>query len=94
MVVEAAVAAGAEGIVVAGFATGTPTPAIGTALEDAEALGVAIVMSHRGGRGRVETGRPFVSADNLTPQKARILLMLALARGVPVDALESVFESY
>ena len=92
--VEAAVAAGAEGIVVAGFATGTPTPAIGTALEDAEALGVAIVMSHRGGRGRVETGRPFVSADNLTPQKARILLMLALARGVPVDALESVFESY
>lgn len=92
--VEAAVAAGAEGIVVAGFPTGSPTPAIGTALEDAEALGVAIVMSHRGGRGRVETDRPFVSADNLTPQKARILLMLALAHGVPVDALESVFESY
>ena len=92
--VEAAIAAGAEGIVVAGFPTGSPTPAIGTALEHAEASGVAIVMSHRGGRGRVETDRPFVSADNLTPQKARILLMLALAHGVPADALESVFESY
>ncbi len=92
--VEAAVAAGARGIIVAGFPTGSPTPAIATALEAAEASGVAVVMSHRGGRGRVETGRPFTSADNLTPQKARILLMLALEHGATADALESVFLSY
>ncbi|MCY3731575.1 MAG: hypothetical protein OXF98_09555 [Rhodospirillaceae bacterium] len=92
--VEAAVAAGARGIVVAGFPTGSPTPGIAAALETAEAAGVAVVMSHRGGRGRVETGRPFTSADNLTPQKARILLMLALAHGVAPEALESVFLSY
>jgi L-asparaginase len=92
--VEAAVAAGAQGIVVAGFPTGSPTPAIATALEKAHASGVAVVMSHRGGRGRVQTSRPFTSADNLTPQKARILLMLALRNGVTADALESVFLSY
>jgi len=92
--IEAAVAAGAEGIVVAGFPTGTPTPAMTAALEQAQASGVAVVMSHRGGRGRVQTGRPFTSADNLTPQKARILLMLALANGVTADGLEDIFLSY
>lgn len=92
--VEAAVAAGAKGIVVAGFPTGSPTPAMDTALRQAEADGVAVVMSHRGGRGRVQTGRPFTSADNLTPQKARILLMLALAHGVTADEMEGVFLSY
>lgn len=92
--IEAAVAAGAEGIIVAGFPTGTPSPAMTTALESAEASGVAVIMSHRGGRGRVQTGRPFTSADNLTPQKARILLMLALANGVTADGLEEIFLSY
>ncbi len=92
--IDAAVAAGARGIVVAGFPTGTPTPAMTAALEVAEAAGVAIIMSHRGGRGRVQTGRPFTSADNLTPQKARILLMLALANGVEPDGLEEIFLSY
>ncbi|MDH3547702.1 MAG: asparaginase [Gammaproteobacteria bacterium] len=92
--VQAAVAAGAKGIVVAGFPTGSPTPAIDKALKKAEGQGVAVVMSHRGGRGRVQTGRPFTSADNLTPQKARILLMLALAHGATADELEGIFSSY
>jgi len=92
--IEAAVAAGARGIVVAGFPTGSPSPEMVPALEAAEADGIAVVMSHRGGRGRIQTNRPFTSADNLTPQKARILLMLALANGVPLDALEEVFASY
>ena len=64
------------------------------ALEQAEASGVLVAMSHRGGRGRVQTGRPFPSADNLTPQKARILLMLALANGATRDSLEEIFLSY
>lgn len=92
--VEAAINAGARGIVVAGFPTGSPTPGIAAALEKAEAAGVAVVMSHRGGRGRVQTTRPFTSADNLTPQKARILLMLALHHGVAADGLDNVFSSY
>lgn len=92
--VEAAVAAGAKGIVVAGFPTGSPSPAMETALKRAEADGIAVVMSHRGGRGRIQTGRTFTSADNLTPQKARILLMLALANGVGPGAMQDVFLAY
>ncbi len=92
--VDAAVAAGAEGIVVAGFPTGSPNPAIDAALKRAEAEDVAVVMSHRGGRGRVQTGRPYTSADNLTPQKARILLMLALASGAQPDELQDIFLDY
>jgi len=42
----------------------------------------------------VQTTRPFISADNLTPQKARILLMLALAHGAAADELEELFQSY
>ena len=92
--IEAAVAAGAKGLVVAGFPTGSPTPAMDAALRQAEKQGVAVVMSHRGGRGRVQTGRPFTSADNLTPQKARILLMLALAQGATGDELQEIFLRY
>ena len=92
--VNAAVAAGAKGIIVAGFATGSASPAMETALTAAQNGGVAIIMSHRGGRGRVQTGRGFTSADNLTPQKARILLMLGLAQKLPMDRLEQLFMTY
>lgn len=92
--IEAAVAAGAKGIVVAGFATGSASPAMEKALSAAEQKGIAIIMSHRGGKGRVQTGRGFTSADNLTPQKARILLMLALAHKLPANRLEQLFMDY
>jgi L-asparaginase len=92
--VNAAVAAGAKGIIVAGFATGSASPAMEKALEAVRARGIAVIMSHRGGKGRVQTGRGFTSADNLTPQKARILLMLALAHKIPADRLEQLFMDY
>ncbi len=92
--VEAAVAAGARGIIVAGFATGSASPAMEIALASARDKGIAVIMSHRGGKGRVQTGRGFTSADNLTPQKARILLMLALAHKVAATRLEQVFQTY
>jgi L-asparaginase len=92
--IEAAVANNAKGIVFAGFPTGSGTPAMNAALAKAQAAGIAVVNSHRGGRGRIQTNRPFISADNLTVQKARILLMLALAHNVPVDRLEEVFSRY
>jgi hypothetical protein len=39
-------------------------------------------MSNRGGLGRISRNvtDDYISADNLTPQKARILTMLAMAR--------------
>src|SRR3954465_13847607 len=73
----------AEGLVIAGFPTGSGTPAMDEAVKRALAKGVPVVMTHRGGMGRVidtraSEGRPLIWGDNLTPQKARILPMLAL----------------
>ena len=68
-----------------------------TALEEAVAKGVVVVLSSRAGSGRAgktTRGRNagFVTADNLTPQKARILLSLALAAGV--TDVERIFATY
>jgi len=84
--IDAFVAAGAKGIVTAGFAPGFVTPAMSAAMEKAVAAGVKVVLSSRAGSGRAaRTTRGakagFLTADNLTPQKARILLALASPRG-------------
>jgi L-asparaginase/Glu-tRNA(Gln) amidotransferase subunit D len=51
-------------------------------------------MSHRGGLGRIATTNPFLSADNLTAQKARILLMLGLANGMDEAGLRRLFATH
>ncbi len=97
--VDAAVAAGAQGLVFAGFPTGAPTPSMHAALKRASDKGVALVMTNRGGEGRIQGGRSgqgfqFTSGDNLTPQKARILLMLALTRTKKIEELRRIFLEY
>jgi L-asparaginase len=98
-VVDALVAAGARGIVSAGLAPGIPTPLERAALERARDAGVAIVQSSRAGSGRVALRRylkeaGMIAADNLNPQKARILLMLALTRTQEVAGLRRLFDTY
>jgi L-asparaginase len=98
-VVDALVAAGARGIVSAGLAPGIPTPAERAALERARDAGVVIVQASRAGSGRVAPRRyleeaGMVAADNLNPQKARILLMLALTRSSEVGAIRRMFDTY
>lgn len=95
--IDAFVAAGARGIVTAGFAPGYVTPAMTKAMEAAVAKGVVVALSSRAGSGRAgktTRGRKsgFITADNLTPQKARILLSLSLAAGVADH--ERVFATY
>jgi L-asparaginase len=97
--IDAFVAAGAKGIVTAGFAPGYITPAMVKAAEAAVAAGVKLVLSSRAGSGRTfRTQRAdksgFISADNLTPQKARILLSLALTKGLDDDGIRRVFATY
>jgi L-asparaginase len=97
--IDAFVAAGAKGIVTAGFAPGYVTPAMVKAGEAAVAAGVKLVLSSRAGSGRTfRTQRGdksgFISADNLTPQKARILLSLALTMGLDNDGIRRVFATY
>ena len=97
--IDAAVAHGALGIVIAGFPTGVATPVMDESIRRAAARGIPVVMTNRGGMGRVmdkkpEEARPLVWGDNLTPVKARVLLMLALTAARDRAALQRMFETY
>jgi len=97
--IRAYAAAGARGIVYAGFAPGMTTPDDFDALKAAIQSGIAVVLSTRAGSGRVVIGTRLreagiLSADNLTPQKARLLLALALTRTSAPDAIAHIFATY
>ncbi len=97
--VRAFVAAGARGIVSAGFAPGLPTPADTEALAEAVRAGVVVVQSTRAGSERVVCGtrarkHGFIAADNLMPQKARLLLALALSVTGDKGRIAAMFEAY
>src|SRR5260221_14530843 len=83
--VKAFVAAGAKGIVSAGFAPGSPPPADLEALAAAVKQGVTVVQSSRAGSGCIYrskrlTDARLLAADKPNPQKAPILLALALTK--------------
>lgn len=100
--VDAFVAGGARGIVVAGTGNGSIHASVQTALSEARARGVAVVRASRVGSGHVmrngaapDDACGFVSAGTLNPYKARVLLMLALAAGESEPAaLQRVFDTY
>lgn len=97
--VRAFVAAGARGIVSAGFAPSFPTPLDTEALAEAARQGVVVALSTRAGSGRVFAGlrardNGFISADNLNPQKARILLAFALTVTDDPVRISALFEEY
>jgi len=97
--VRAFTAAGAKGIIMAGFAPGFVTPADAVAIAEAQAAGVVVMQSTRAGSGRVfPTTRlaasGIIPADNLTPQKARILLALALTGSATPEEITRVFATY
>jgi L-asparaginase len=97
--VRAFLAAGARGIVSAGFAPGFPGTADAELLTDAVRQGVVVVQSTRAGSGRTFRGKRatesgFLVADNLNPQKARLLLALALTRTNDPAEITRIFETY
>jgi len=97
--VRAFVAAGAKGIVSAGFAPGSPPPADLEALAAAVKQGVTVVQSSRAGSGRIYrskrlTDAGILVADNLNPQKARILLALALTKTSDPAEIVRMFATY
>lgn len=81
--IDALVAAGAQGIINAGLPPGRPSNAQMAALADAAQAGVVVVQSSRASRAMVPLQR-FLAAmgalagGDLSPQKLRIFLMLAL----------------
>lgn len=95
--VEAFVAAGAAGLVVNGFSfSGKPHRLQMPALEAAVAAGVCVVLTNRGGDGRipVEHEHGFVRGDSLSAQKARVLLALALGSGRRRPDLQKIFDEH
>ena len=88
--------AGSAGLVVIGFAfNGFPHELQRDALEEVTQSGGAVVLVSRGGAGRVPRGDPpFVYGDNLSPQKARVLLSVALTFTRDTDELQRIFDQY
>ncbi len=96
--IDAAVALGARGIVSAGTGDGYPTPLEVEALERAAAAGVVICQASRVGSGRVASTpsmvkRGWISADDIVPWKARVLLRLALAARERPDVIAERFAA-
>ncbi|CAM2145510.1 putative L-asparaginase periplasmic [Pararobbsia alpina] len=100
--VDALVAAGAKGIVVAGTGGGSIHQHLLQGLTDAAARGVAIVRASRVGSGHVlrngaaaDDKLGFVCAGTLSPFKSRVLLMVALASGLrDAEALQGAFDTF
>jgi len=101
---RAAVAAGARGVVIQALGIGNVNVPLYEAAEEAISQGIVVVISTRVPNGRVlpvygtvgggmtlkDAGAVF--ADNLTPQKARILLMLALQRTSSTAEIQALFD--
>lgn len=101
VMLDAAVAAGAKGIVHAGTGNGSINVNVKPAIEDALKKGVVIVRSSRVGNGIVTRNGEFdddkyntVASDTLNPQKARVLLMLALTKTTDPKEIQRMFWEY
>ncbi len=99
--IDAAVRAGARGLVLAGVGDGNLSAAALAAGAEAARQGLAIVRSSRTGGGIVERNIEidddalgFIAADELNPQKARVLLQLALTRPRDARAVQALFLTY
>jgi L-asparaginase len=97
--VDAAVAAGARGIVSAGTGAGRPTPDEDKALVRAHEQGVIVCQASRVGSGRAVRSpglkkRGWVASDNLQPWKAKVLLALALTKTTDPDEIQEIFDTH
>jgi L-asparaginase len=97
--IDALVTEGAKGIVVDGSGAGSPSNQQTDAIKRAQAKGVIVVATTRTGTGRVlETNSRkksgIIPGDNLSAQKARILLQLALTQTSDPVQIKRIFDEY
>src|SRR5262245_53118506 len=99
--VDASVSHRARGIVVAGMGNGNVSTDTARALGDAANHGVVVVRSTRVVSGDVgrnieldDDTLGLIAADQLNPQKSRVLLQLCLARGLDGPAIQDAFYTY
>lgn len=99
--VNAAVKAGAKGIIHAGMGNGNLYPSTQEALGKAVKKGIIVARTSRVGSGRTnlhgevnDEKYGFIATDNLNAQKARILLMLGLTKTNDKKELQKTFFEY
>jgi len=99
--IDASVANGAKGIVIAGVGNGNMNKASLEAAARAVKKGVVVVRSTRVATGTVgrnvevnDDEMGFVASDELNPQKARLLLSLALLKQRSNAELQNLFTTY
>jgi len=101
--IHAAISGGAKGIVFAGTGNGALSVSEETILKEIAARPAAarpvLVRASRVGNGRVIATAEYdalnvVPADTLNPQKARILLMLALTKTSDLNEIRRIFSEY
>ena len=101
--IQAAIKGGANGIVFAGTGNGTLSIFESNAVKEIQGMPAAtrpaLVRSSRVGNGRVTPTTEFdamdiIASDTLNPQKARILLMLALTKSRDLKEIRRMFAEY
>ena len=90
---------GSDGLVLAGFGGGSYPPLVIEAAAQAVIEGIPVVLASRSTAGRVvmtprKEEQNFIVSDNLPPQKARILLMLALTVTDDRREIQQMFRDY
>ena len=99
--IDASVANGAKGIVIAGVGNGNMNKASLDAAANAAKKGVIVVRSSRVATGAVgrnvevnDDQLGFIASDELNPQKARLLLSLALLKSRSKADIQNLFTTY
>jgi L-asparaginase len=99
--IDASAANGAKGIIIAGVGNGNMNKASLEAAARAAKKGVVVVRSSRVATGSVgrnvevnDDEMGFIASDELNPQKARILLSLALLKPRSKEEIQKMFYSY
>ena len=97
--VDALVEHGVKGIIIDGTGAGSPGGTQTDAIKKAQEKGTVFVATARTRGGRVEdTPRrreaKIVPGDNLPPEKARILLKLALTKSSDLAEIQRIFDEY
>lgn len=92
---------GARGIISAGMGNGNIYPSVLKALAEAVTRGVVVVRASRAPSGRISTPGEiedaqygFLTSDDLNPQKARVLLMLALSKTHDPKKIQEYFWTH
>ena len=99
MLIEAVRKNNSDGLIISGFGSGILPPAMLEAAAQATKEGLPVVLASRSTAGRtVITPRisklDLLVADNLHPQKARILLMIGLTTTKDRKVLQQMFTEY